>query len=722
MASLTDLIRNFQGGGLTHDEFIASIDRALADGRANARVLARELSDEHTRFPLPNGVYDEVMRRIESRSAATQFDPAGEQTRVMLDASELSDSSSQPNALHGSAAAPAHTRSQSSQAQQASGAAGAAGAADARQLTALAAVTNLHAGAIPATGAAAKGVGDTLNGRFVLEECVGVGGMGTVYKALDLRKLEASDRQPYVAIKVLNVQFSVHPKSLIALQREARKAQQLAHRNIVTVYDFDRDGPTVYLTMEFLSGNSLNAVLRKPGFAGMPYAQALPIIQGMCRALAYAHERGFVHCDFKPANVFLTDRGEVKVIDFGIARGFRQPADESEQTVFDPGSLGGMTPAYASPEMIEHLEPDPRDDIYALACVTYELLTGKHPYERLSATLARSKGAKPVQPPGLTRHQWKTLCTALSLNRATRTPTVLRFSEGLGAEPRLAASRLPVMVAAAAGVVLAAGVGYYAWRTGAGSSANRASSGAVSGGPVQASAPVARDPRAEPRLALEAVLPVLGAIPCSLLSARVQGDGLHVGGYLSSSFGAKRLQDELAAVPGVTALDIQTTPLADDKCDVVKLIAPYWRGRQPDASAATLRTRGDAAAMTEGTPLVMDITTPQVYESYVYVDYFVVDGKVAHLVPSARVQGNQAPVGYSATVGDSGDWVISKPFGNELIVLVTTPAPLFTARRQPFESRQDYLRALEKPLAQMAAKYGKDRVSADLVQISTRAR
>lgn len=222
-------------------------------------------------------------------------------------------------------------------------------------------------------------MGDTLNGRFVLEECLGVGGMGTVYKALDLRKLEASDRKPYIAIKVLNVQFRGHPKSLIALQREARKAQTLAHRNIVTVYDFDRDGSVVYLTMEYLSGKSLNRVLRAPDFAGMPYAKALPIITGMGRALSYAHERGFVHCDFKPANVFLTDSGEVKVIDFGIARVFQQPADDADPTVFDPGTLGGMTPAYASPEMFEHREPDPRDDIYALACVTYELLTGRHP-------------------------------------------------------------------------------------------------------------------------------------------------------------------------------------------------------------------------------------------------------------------------------------------------------------------------------------------------------
>ena len=115
--------------------------------------------------------------------------------------------------------------------------------------------------------------------------------------------------------------------------------------------------------MEYLSGKPLSRILRDPEFKGMPYAEALPIFKGMANALAYAHERGFVHCDFKPANVFLTDTAEVKVIDFGIARVFQRPEEETDATIFDPGSLGALTPAYASPEMLEHREPDPRDDI-----------------------------------------------------------------------------------------------------------------------------------------------------------------------------------------------------------------------------------------------------------------------------------------------------------------------------------------------------------------------
>lgn len=737
MPSLTELIRNFQRGSLTRDEFLASVDLALKDDQTDSTQFARVLTEEHTRFPLPPAVYAEVMDRIDSHMA-TQFDPAGdmaaanvvdraaidpvgEETRIAPDIPDRS---------------PAHMPEPSLGAQPSATTGGHAGNTGSSTGGSMGSHGGHFTGGYVPSGPT-KGVGDTLNGRFVLEECLGVGGMGTVYKALDLRKLEASDRKPYIAIKVLNMQFSGHPKSLIALQREARKAQQLAHRNIVTVYDFDRDGPTVFLTMEYLSGKSLNRILRAPDFEGLPYAKAMPIVIGMGNGLAYAHERGFVHCDFKPANVFLTDRGEVKVIDFGIARGFQQPTDDADQTVFDPGSLGGMTPAYASPEMFEHREPDPRDDIYALACVTYELLTGKHPYNRLSATEARAQHMKPVAPKSLSRGQWKVLKQALSLDRATRTPTVIRFLAGMGAEPQRAGAHVPLIVGGViAGVAIATGVGFYWWsgHESAGETHTASTDNAAPGSTTSGNAPSARTPAVSPPitppvsppesnvpLKPEAVAQVLAATPCALLTANVDGNALNVNGFVAeSSLGA--LRDKLGKVPGVKSLKLDAQPLTADKCDVVRMIAPYWAGNRKagEKPGAILRTRG-GTHLSEGTPLVLDINTPA-HDSYVYVDYFVVDGKVAHLVPSTRVQGNQAPASYSATIGDSGDWVISKPFGTELVVLLTTPAPLFTARRQEFETRQDYLRALEKPLAQMASKYGRDQISADVVQISTRAK
>lgn len=728
MSSLTELIRNFQRGSLSRDEFLASVDTALKDDQTDSTQLARVLSEEHTRFPLPPAIYAEVMHRIDSHMA-TQFDPVGQgrhdvhgEARTEMPGEETRI---EPESADRAQASPGYAGNTGGMTGGYIGNTGNTSGNTAGNTGSNTGGQGTFTGGFIPSGPT-KGVGDTLNGRFVLEECLGVGGMGTVYKALDLRKLEASDRKPYIAIKVLNMQFSGHPKSLIALQREARKAQQLAHRNIVTVYDFDRDGPTVFLTMEYLQGKSLNRVLRSPDFQGLPYAKAMPIIVGMGSALAYAHERGFVHCDFKPANVFLTDRGEVKVIDFGIARGFQQPADDADQTVFDPGSLGGMTPAYASPEMFEHREPDPRDDIYALACVSYELLTGRHPYNRVSATEARAKGLKPEQPKALSRGQWKVLRQALSLDRATRTPTVKQFLAGLGGEAQRADIRLPVIAGSViAGVALATGVLVYLWRSHMPSSdsAPPATQAAAPAAPAATAvqAPKAAPPEEAVPVKPESVAQVIAAAPCSLLRARIDGNTLQVSGYAAESVLAG-LRDKLGKVPGVRTLKLDAQPLTSDKCDVVKLVAPYWSGSRKagEAAGAVLRTRG-GSQLTEGTPLVLDVNTPP-HDSYVYVDYFSADGKVAHLVPSGRIQGNQAPASYSATVGDSGDWIISKPFGTELVVLLTTPAPLFPARRAEFETRQEYLKALEKPLAQMASKHGREKISADIVQIATRAK
>lgn len=274
--------------------------------------------------------------------------------------------------------------------------------------------------------------GSIVKDRFVLEEELGRGGMGIVFKARDLRKEEAQDRNPYVALKLLNEEFKRHPESLKALQREARKAQNLAHPNVVTVYDFDRDGANVYMVMELLEGEPLDRIIRSARDTGIELKESLRITRDVCRAMAYAHEQGIVHSDFKPANAFRTREGVVKVFDFGIARAAKvSDKAAGTTTLFDPGTLGALTPAYASCEMLEGLEPDPRDDIYAIACVTYELLTGKHPFDRMSAVEARKRKLLPKAPPGLSRAQWRSLQRGLAFSRNDRSGSALEFLNGV---------------------------------------------------------------------------------------------------------------------------------------------------------------------------------------------------------------------------------------------------------------------------------------------------
>ncbi|NOZ53867.1 MAG: protein kinase [Gammaproteobacteria bacterium] len=302
--------------------------------------------------------------------------------------------------------------------------------------------------------------GSIIKGRFVLEEILGQGGMGIVYKARDLRKEEAQDRNPYVAIKVLGTSFKDHPHSLIALQREARKAQTLAHPNIVTVYDFDRDGETVYMTMEYLEGDALDKMLKRLKPKPMEKPQALRIIEGICSGLAYAHKHNIIHSDLKPGNIFVTKHGDVKVFDFGIARAIKPKAGtagDGDTTVFDAGSLGGLTPAYASVEMLQGKDPDVRDDIYALACIAFELLGGQHPYNKQPADQAKEGTINPPLLKNLSRSQYKALLKGLAFERDARTESVKQFSAEISGQRKL--NRLTIVALVAAVVIVALVVG-----------------------------------------------------------------------------------------------------------------------------------------------------------------------------------------------------------------------------------------------------------------------
>ena len=267
--------------------------------------------------------------------------------------------------------------------------------------------------------------GGVIKDRFVLEARLGKGGMGQVFRAVDLRKQEAQDDNPRVAIKFLGEEFAKHPRALISLQREAKKTQQLAHPNILTVYDFDREGDRVYMTMELLDGAPLG------DWEGIEYkAGKKPsvefLIQEMATGLAYAHKQGFVHSDFKPDNVFVTEDGRLKILDFGIARMMEEAAVEADS--FDAGELGALTVRYASLEMLEgNNKPHPSDDVYALGLMAYQLYAGKHPYGGKSAKKALEAEMVPEPIKGLKRHQWRAILGALQLTRDKRTKTAEEF-------------------------------------------------------------------------------------------------------------------------------------------------------------------------------------------------------------------------------------------------------------------------------------------------------
>ena len=280
-------------------------------------------------------------------------------------------------------------------------------------------------------------VGSIIRGRFKLEKLLGIGGMGKVYKALDLLKAEAKDRKPYVAVKLLNDNFRDHPEAFISLQREASRQQKLSHPNIATVYDFDRvggPGTAVYITMELMEGVEIKDYIRKKvkPKKGLPFEKAYEIIKQIGSGLTYAHEHQLVHSDFKPSNAFLCNNGKVKTLDFGIARAVENPiTGDLTQTLFDPGKLGALTPAYASHEQLEGKEPDIRDDVYAFGCVAYELLTGQHPFGKIPANQAREKRLVPPYIESLNKIQNAALGGAIAFFRADRSPSIAHFIKEL---------------------------------------------------------------------------------------------------------------------------------------------------------------------------------------------------------------------------------------------------------------------------------------------------
>lgn len=293
--------------------------------------------------------------------------------------------------------------------------------------------TSTDTGAGPATGAQTADTPKVLKQRFVLEEKIGSGGMGTVFRAKDLRKVEARDSQPYVAVKVLNNDFRKHPEAFIALEREASKSQSLRHSNIVSIFDFDKDADVPFITMELLEGEELADTLRHyPN--GLPTEMAWSVIRGMVAGLDHAHTEGVVHADFKPGNIFITQTSNTKVLDFGIARAVRSN-QVGEDTDFDPARLAALTPAYASREMLNGDNPEPRDDLYSLGVVIYMVLSGRHPFGRLPATEAAAEGLTPERPKGVGWRQWRTIQRCLDFNRQGRPQDAHEVMEGLFGRP-----------------------------------------------------------------------------------------------------------------------------------------------------------------------------------------------------------------------------------------------------------------------------------------------
>ncbi len=208
--------------------------------------------------------------------------------------------------------------------------------------------------------------GTTFAQRYEIIEELGKGGMGRVYKAFDKKIKEL------VALKLIRPEISTDENTIARFNNEVRLARKISHRHVCRMYDLGEEGPSRFITMEYVPGEDLKRFIKRSG--GLTVGKAVSIARQVCEGLAEAHHLGIIHRDLKPQNIMIDSEGNTKILDFGIAR-FLEGEGMTTQGVM----IG--TPDYMSPEQAELEDVDQRSDIYALGVILFEMATGKVPFE-----------------------------------------------------------------------------------------------------------------------------------------------------------------------------------------------------------------------------------------------------------------------------------------------------------------------------------------------------
>ena len=284
-------------------------------------------------------------------------------------------------------------------------------------------------------------VGTKLAGRYEILELLGQGGMGAVYKARDM------ELERFVALKLIRPDLANNPEILRRFKQELILAREVSHRNVIRIFDLGQAEGFKFITMEFVEGRDLRAMLRERG--KLSPDEAVRIIAQVCRALEAAHIAGVVHRDLKPQNIMLDAKDRVYVMDFGIAHSLETPG------MTQTGALMG-TPEYMSPEQAKGMKVDARSDLFALGIIFYELLTGISPYkaDTAMATLLKRTQERPQPPaeldPTIPSGINDVVLKCLEIDRDLRFSSAREILEDLGHEsPTAARTVAPTLLRAA---------------------------------------------------------------------------------------------------------------------------------------------------------------------------------------------------------------------------------------------------------------------------------
>jgi Protein kinase domain len=270
-------------------------------------------------------------------------------------------------------------------------------------------------------------VGMVVNNRYLLESKLGNGCMGLVFTATDLAAENTGVHDSRLIVEVVAVDLNQEPEALLTLKEAVARIKKLSHENIVRVFGVEQADGQVSIVMEYLKGRWLADIIRDARKTPLLQAAAWSLVEGISNGLAYAHKQGMVHSNLNPASIFVTDAGVPKIMGFELIDALPSSAEAVE--LLDTMTLRAYTEAYTAQAVMSRSTACPADDLFPLGVIAYELLTGKHPFQRHSLDAARQKnlGYEPIAelPPRAAR----LVSECLSFEPTARPADAARFVE-----------------------------------------------------------------------------------------------------------------------------------------------------------------------------------------------------------------------------------------------------------------------------------------------------